>query len=107
MILSYDFNTLVSGHWGRLATRDDVEVQKQYMFDIQTNAGKALQTVSFYEIAGKVGFENTSLLFDTYLNAVSLKCASLTEPKWTKRLGGVDIWTKDHCYKIIMALRVD
>jgi len=107
IILSYDFNTLVSGHWGRLATRNDVEIQKQYILDIQTNAGKALQMVDFYKIAGKVGFENTSLLFDTYLDAVSLKCAALTEPKWVKKLGGVDIWTKDHCYNVIMALRVD
>jgi len=107
VILSYDFNTLVSGHWGRLASRKDVEIQKQYMQDIQTNAGKALQMVSFYDIANKVGYENTTLLFDTYLDAVSLKCASLTEPKWIKKLGGVDIWTKDHCYKVIMAIRVD
>ncbi|MDQ7015945.1 MAG: MBL fold metallo-hydrolase [Gammaproteobacteria bacterium] len=107
VILSYDFDKLVSGHWGRLATRNDVEIQKQYMQDIQANAGKALQTVDFYAIAGKVGYANTSLLFETYLNAVSQECANLTEPKWIDKLGGVDIWTKDHCYKVIMAIRVD
>ncbi len=106
-ILAYDFDKLVSGHWGRLATRKDVEIQEKYMKDIQANAGKALQTVDFYAIAGKVGYENTSLLFETYLEAVSQKCADLTEPKWVDQLGGVDIWTKSHCYKIIMATRVD
>ncbi|MEE9356432.1 MAG: MBL fold metallo-hydrolase [Methylococcaceae bacterium] len=107
VILSYDFDKLVSGHWGRLATRKDVETQKNYMQDIQTNAGKALQTVDFYAIAGKVGYANTALLFETYLAAVSQACARLTEPKWIDKLGGVDIWTKDHCYKVIMAIRVD
>ncbi len=107
VILSYDFDKLVSGHWGRLATRKDVETQKHYMQDIQTNAGKALQTVDFYAIAGKVGYANTSLLFETYLGEVSQACAKLTEPKWIDKLGGVDIWTKDHCYKVIMAIRVD
>jgi len=107
VILSYDFDKLVSGHWGRLATRNDVEVQKQYMQDIQANAGKALQTVDFYAIAGKVGYANTSLLFETYLDAVTQECAKLTEPKWIDKLGGVDIWTDDHCYKVIMATRVD
>ncbi|MFW5450536.1 MAG: MBL fold metallo-hydrolase [Methylophagaceae bacterium] len=106
-ILSYDFDKLVSGHWGRLASRNDVEIQKQYMQDIQNNAGKALQTVDFYAIAGKVGYANTALLFETYLSAVSQECAMLTEPKWIDKLGGVDIWTKDHCYKVIMAIRVD
>lgn len=107
IILSYDFDKLVSGHWDRLATRKDVEIQKQYMKDIQANAGKALQTVDFYAVAKKVGFENTALLFETYLDAVSQECAKLTEPKWIKKLGGIDVWTKDHCYKVIMALRVD
>lgn len=107
VILSYDFDKLVSGHWGRLATREDVEVQKQYMQDIQDNAGKALQTVDFYAIAKKVGYANTSLLFESYLDAVSKECASLTEPKWIKKLGGVDVWTKDHCYEVIMAHRLD
>ncbi len=67
IILSYDFDKLVSGHWGRLATRKDVEIQKDYMQDIVANAGKALQTVDFYAIAGKVGYANTALLFETYL----------------------------------------
>ena len=107
VILSYDFDKLVSGHWGRLATRQDVETQKQYIQDIQANAGKALQTVDFYAIAQKVGFENTSLLFETYLNAVSQECANLTEPKWIDKLGGVDVWTKDHCYEVIMSTRID
>ena len=107
IILSYDFDTLVSGHWGRLATRNDVEIQKQYMQDIQANAGKALQTVDFYAIAAEVGYANTALLFETYLDAVSQECAKLTEPKWIDKLGGVDVWTKDHCYKVVMAIRVD
>ena len=107
VILSYDFDKLVSGHWGRLATRHDVEVQKQYMQDIQANAGKALQTVDFYAIANKVGYANTSLLFEAYLDAVSNECAKLTEPKWIKILGGVDVWTNDHCYKVVMAHRLD
>ena len=107
VILSYDFDKLVSGHWGKLATRKDVEVQKQYMQDIQTNAGKALQSVDFYAIANKVGYANTALLFESYLDAVTKECAKLTEPKWIEKLGGVDVWTKDHCYKVIMAARVD
>ena len=106
-ILSYDFDKLVAGHWGRLATRKDVEVQRDYMRDIQANAGKALQSVDFYAIAKETGFENVSLLFDRYLDAVTQKCSDLTEPKWVSRLGGVDIWTYDHCYQVIMSLRID
>jgi glyoxylase-like metal-dependent hydrolase (beta-lactamase superfamily II) len=107
VILSYDFTHLVSGHWGKLATRKDVETQKAYMQDIQTNAGKALQSVDFYAIAKTTGWANTALLFDTYLEAVATECARLTEPKWNKILGGVDVWTDDHCLQVINALRVE
>jgi glyoxylase-like metal-dependent hydrolase (beta-lactamase superfamily II) len=106
-ILSYDFDWLVSGHFGRLATRQDVEVQKAYMQDIVANAQTALKTVDFMAIASQTGFENLSLLFDTYLKAVSQKCAGLTVPKWVDRLGGVDVWTGSHCFKVIEALRID
>jgi glyoxylase-like metal-dependent hydrolase (beta-lactamase superfamily II) len=107
VILSYDFDKLVSGHWGRLASRRDIEIQKEYMLDIQSNAAQALKTVDFMAIAGKTGFENKALLFDTYLDAVTQECADLTTPKWVSRLGGVDVWTYDHCYQVIMSLRVD
>lgn len=107
VILSYDFHRLITGHWGRLATRKDVEVQKEYMQDIQANAGRALQTVDFQAIAKETGFENKALLFDRYLDAVTEKCTELTERDWIDRLGGVDVWTYDHCYALIMALRVD
>ena len=107
VILSYDFDWLVSGHWGRLATRKDVEVQKAYMDDIAANAQTALKTVDFMGIAKQTGFENLSLLFDTYLKAVSQKCADLTVPKWVDKLGGVDVWTESHCFKVVEALRID
>lgn len=107
VILSYDFDWLVSGHFGRLATRQDVEVQKAYMRDIIANAQTALQTVDFMAIASETGFENLALLFDTYLNAVNRKCADLTEPKWINRLGGVDVWTEGHCGRVVEALRIN
>ncbi len=106
-ILSYDFDWLVSGHFGRLATRKDVEVQKAYMQDIVANAQTALKSVDFMATAKQTGFENLSLLFDTYLKAVSQKCADLTVPKWIDRLGGVDVWTGSHCFKVVEALRID
>jgi glyoxylase-like metal-dependent hydrolase (beta-lactamase superfamily II) len=106
-ILSYDFDWLVSGHFGRIATRKDVEVQKAYLKDIISNAQTALKTVDFMAIAKQTGFENLALLFDTYLHTVNRKCADLTEPKWIDKLGGVDIWTEGHCAKVVEALRID
>src|SRR4029078_7634637 len=54
-ILSYNFDWLVSGHFGRLATRKDVEVQKAYMQDIVANAAPALHVVHLMTVAGQTG----------------------------------------------------
>lgn len=106
-ILSYDFDKMVTGHWNKIATRKDVEIQRDYMRDIQTNAATALKTVDFYAIAKETGMENIALLFETYLKAVSQKCNDLTVPKWKDKLAGVDVWTYGHCYEVAMSQRVD
>jgi len=106
-VLSYDFKTFIGGHLTRLGTRNDVIIQKEYVLDMQANAAEALQTVDFFEIAEETGFENQWLLFDTYLNEVSKVCAEKTLEKWRNRLGGADIFTESHCFKLAESLRID
>ena len=43
--LSYPWTHLISGHFGRLGTRDDVKLHQQYIADISENARTALATV--------------------------------------------------------------
>lgn len=106
-VLSYDFDVLIAGHITRLGNREDVETQKAYILDMQANAATALQTVDFFAIAEKVGFENQWLLFDTYLNTLSKECTALTLPDWNGKLAAVDIFTNSHCFKLIESLRID
>ena len=106
-VLSYQFDTLISGHLGRLGTRKDVETQKAYFLDIQANAATALHTVDYNAIAQKLGYSNPWNLFDTYLSAVDKKCAELTEEKWLGKLAAVDVFTLSHCEKIVESLRID
>ncbi len=106
-ILAYDFNYLVSGHINRLATREDVYTQREYILDIEANAAQALQTVDFMEVAAEVGFLNPWRLFDRYFDEVAQMCADLTIPMWENRLGGVDVFTFDHCDVMAESLRID
>ena len=106
-ILEYDFDVLIAGHLGRYGTSEDVTIQKEYMNDIKTNAGIALQTVDFMAIAQEVGFDNPWYLFDVYLDEVVQKCTDMTEPEWIDRLAAVDVFTEDHCFEVIMSLRID
>ena len=106
-VLSFDFDFYIGGHLTRLGTRDDVEIAREYVLDVQANAGQALQTVDFFAIAGEVGFENPWLLFDSYFDAVAKACADATLPNWVDRLGGADIFTEDHCHVMMESLRID
>ena len=106
-ILEYDFETFIGGHLTRLGTSEDVKIQKEYFDDIQKNAGTANQQVDFMAIAQKVGFENLWLVFQIYADTVSQQCTDATVPKWIDRLGGADLFTYDHCWKISESQRID
>ena len=106
-VLSFDFDTFIGGHLGRLGTREDVKIQREYISDVQANAAAALKKVDFLAIANQTGYENKWLLFDTYLDAVANECTDLTLKKWNGRLGGADVFTNDHCSVMSESLRID
>ena len=106
-ILEYDFEIFVGGHLTRLGTMQDVEIQKEYFQDIQNSADKANQEVSFMEIGQEVGFENPWLVFQIYADSITQQCTDEVVPKWIDKLGGVDLFTYDHCWKISESQRID
>ena len=106
-VLDYDFEWLVAGHLTRLGTRDDVEMQLEYMTDIRSNALTALQSVDFMAVAQETGYENPWVLFDTYLNRIAAHCTKATEEKWIGVLGGVDVFTEGHCWTVAESIRID
>ena len=63
--------------------------------------------MDFFAIAAQTGFENTWLMFGTYLDAVSTECTRLTNAKWTGKLGAADLFTQSHCDSVVEALRVE
>jgi glyoxylase-like metal-dependent hydrolase (beta-lactamase superfamily II) len=73
--LSYPWTHLISGHVGRLATRDDVAVHQQYIADIEASSREALASVNpvpFYVDAGA----NVWLGIKGHLNAVTTAAAA-------------------------------
>lgn len=105
---NYDFDTLVAGHLTRLGTRVDVEVQREFVLDLEKAAARANQEVVFSEIASQVGsFDNPWLLFSKYIDAINKQCADEMIPKWGNRLGGADIFMSTHCFTMSESGRVD
>jgi len=81
-ILSFEFDTFIGGHLGRLGTREDVKIAREYISDVQTNAAAALKKVDLFAIANQTGYENKWLPFDTYLDTVANECEDLILKKW-------------------------
>jgi glyoxylase-like metal-dependent hydrolase (beta-lactamase superfamily II) len=105
--LAYDFTYFIGGHVNQIGTRDDVEESKRYFLSVQSAAASALGSVDFYEIAERIGFENTWLLTETYLGEVSARCAEELEGEWLAELGGTDVLAKGHCFTMAESLRLD
>jgi glyoxylase-like metal-dependent hydrolase (beta-lactamase superfamily II) len=106
--LSYPWTRLISGHLGRLATRDDVAVHQQYIADIEASSREALASVNpvpFYVEAGA----NVWLGIKGHLNAVTERAAAPVIAKYTGVLAAADIeeFTTTTTFAIMQSLRLD
>jgi glyoxylase-like metal-dependent hydrolase (beta-lactamase superfamily II) len=106
--LAYQWTHLISGHLGRLATRDDVAVHQQYIADIEASSREALASVDpvpYYVGAG----ENFWLGVKGHLGAVTDRAAAPVIAKYTGVLAAADIevftWTTT--FAIMQSLRLD
>jgi hypothetical protein len=105
---NYDFDTIVAGHLTRLGTRADVEMQREFVTDLEKAAADANQNVTFSGIANQVGsFDNPWLLFREYIDTINKQCEDEMLPKWENRLGGAESFMLTHCFTITQSGRVD
>jgi glyoxylase-like metal-dependent hydrolase (beta-lactamase superfamily II) len=105
--LSYEFDTLVSGHVTRPGTPDDVRVQLEYMTDLRTSAEAALSSVDLAATMQPVDTTNAWAVFRAYLDAVAAQTADEIVPRWKDRLGGADIFTLPNAWAMAESLRLD
>jgi glyoxylase-like metal-dependent hydrolase (beta-lactamase superfamily II) len=106
--LDYPWTHLISGHLGRLATRDDVAVHQAYIADIEASAAEALAAVDplpFYIAAG----ENFWAGVKAHLDTVTERAAAPIIAKYTGVLAAADIetFTYTTTFQIMQSLRLD
>jgi glyoxylase-like metal-dependent hydrolase (beta-lactamase superfamily II) len=106
--LSYPWTHFISGHVGRLSTRDDVAVHQAYIADIEASSRDALASVDpvpFYMAGG----ENFWAGIKGHLDAVTERAAAPIIAKYTGVLAAADIevftWTTT--FQIMQSLRLD
>jgi glyoxylase-like metal-dependent hydrolase (beta-lactamase superfamily II) len=104
-VLNYDFDTYVSGHG--IGTKDDVQLEKQYVSDLKNNAEFAIGNVNFTEATKNADKNNSAAVTEAYFNAMTDVCTESTDGNWKDKLQGVGVWTDEHCEKMIISLRND
>ena len=106
--LDYPWTHFISGHLGRLATRDDVAVHQHYIADIEASSREALTTINpvpFYAAAG----DNVWAGVQAHLDAVTERAAAPIIAKYTGVLAAADIeiFTRTTTFQIMQSLRLD
>jgi glyoxylase-like metal-dependent hydrolase (beta-lactamase superfamily II) len=106
--MSYPWTHFISGHLGRLATRDDVTLHQQYIADIEASSKAALQTVNpvpYYVHYGQNAWAGVK----AHLDAVTDAAASPVIAKYTGVLAAADIeiFTRTTTFAIMQSLRLD
>ncbi len=106
--LSYPWTHLISGHLGRLATREDVALHQRYIADIEESSRDALQSVNpvpYYMAGG----QNVWAGVKGHLDAVTERAAAPVIAKYTGVLAAADIgeFTYTTTFAIMQSLRLD
>ena len=104
--LSYPWAHLISGHMGRLGTRDDVTLQQQYVADLSAGARAALGTVDPTPFFVKYG-NNSWAAIKGYLDAVADSAAAPVIEKYTGVLAAADVFTASTALWVLESIRLD
>jgi glyoxylase-like metal-dependent hydrolase (beta-lactamase superfamily II) len=107
LIKTFDFETLVSGHVTRSGTRADVDLQMEFMNDLQSAAAEALKTTRVGEGVDPRDLANPWAVFDNFIDRVVIQCVNALTPKWSQKLAGFDVYIWDQCYSTEQSLRID
>ncbi len=106
--LDYGWTTLVGGHLGRLGVRADVELQRQYVHDLDDSVRQTLASLDptpFFQQYGPSG--NAWAIFKGYLDAAAVQAAAPVVDKYLGQLGGADVFTVDNAAVLFESLRID
>jgi glyoxylase-like metal-dependent hydrolase (beta-lactamase superfamily II) len=106
--MGYPWTTLVGGHLGRLGTRGDDDLQRQYIADLGASVRQTLASLDptpFFQQYLPSG--NAWAIFKAYLDAAAQQAAEPVTAKYLDKLGAADVFTVDNAYALFQSLRID
>lgn len=109
LMLEYDVESIVSGHYSLIGTPEDVETNRTYIHDMRTSAAEALGMVDRREAAAAAGVPagNGQAALKVWMDMVVARAAQLMPASWEQRLGGTDVFLADNLDAIAWSLFLD
>jgi glyoxylase-like metal-dependent hydrolase (beta-lactamase superfamily II) len=108
-ILTYDFDTVVSGHMALFGTQEDVVTNREYLRDLHRAASQAFGEVNLREAAAAAGVPHTNRQGElkVWMDAVVARAGELMPASWGERLGGTDIFLTDNLNAVAWSIAND
>jgi len=110
-LLAYDFDTFVGGHLTDIGSRQDVEITKEFTYDVYDTVKRIHNNLDQPSVVAQAanysGPENEFLLFKVVLDRVAYDSVAELQPRWINRLAGVDVWLESHVRTAILYVRWD
>lgn len=104
-LLTYDFNTFVSGHTAEIAHRKDVELTKKYAFDVYETVKRIHGQTDLAELLAR-DRDNEQAGIKLLIEEVTRKAADEVKTRWLNGpMRGVDLWTESHCRAMLLYVR--
>lgn len=107
-LLATPWQTLVAGHVGRLGTRADVELQRDYVQDLAASARATIGTLDPTPFVAKYGpTGNFWALGGSYLDAAAKQAAAPVTEKYLGRLAAIDVFNVHNMAAMVNFMRID
>ena len=104
--LAYPWTHFIGGHLGRLGTRDDIALHKQYMADIAESSRNAIDSADLTRYFEKYG-ENVWAAFRGGLDEMVATAAAPVIEKYTGVLAAADVFTESTTFQVLQSIRLD
>jgi glyoxylase-like metal-dependent hydrolase (beta-lactamase superfamily II) len=95
-----DFDVMVPGHHSTPATKEDVQIAKDYVNDVYNTVKRILMenhAALRAQAVKKYGSENGWAIASVLIDSEVSQCANEVKGRWINKLEGVDIWAGSHC----------
>ncbi len=108
LVLATPWQTLIGGHIGRLGTRADAALQRDYVQDLAASTRATISTLDATPFAAKYGpTGNAWALAKSYLDAAAEQAAAPIIAKYTGQLAATDVFTTLNAAALVNSIRID